>query len=500
MPLPYRVLLVEDDPGHAQIVQDYFSLAESFLVEWVDCVEDLWVELKQGGYDVVLLDFRLPDGNGLDALVEISARGYDLPVLMVTARGDERVAAEAIRLGAADYIVKQSDYFMALPAAIYRALETHELKKSIQASWKKIRYQAMILENVPDAVVVWDVEGRITFWNSAAVSLFGWYAAERLGEHVSESYFPMFSPALGWPIKTFDLNEVERAVTTRNGKIIWVSSRVTALWDESKKGHLIGTMDVVRDMTERKAMISKIELAQTRLAEKARLASVGELASGIAHRINNPLTTIIAESQIMLRSFSANHEWRESIEAVEQSGWAAQQVIQRLIEFSQPVLSLDEWVQVNSTIEHANVLVGAQIESVGIALEVDLQDSLPKVFGDAARLEDLWVTLLLQGRDLARSNNTKVIQIRTASQPGERVLVEVGVPGVSIPPARLPTIFEPDFNAPLGGHGTGLELSRCREIALQLRGEIAALNEDNKVVFRVLLPISAPGLEEDEQG
>ena len=496
MASPYRVLLVEDDPRHAQIIQDYFSLAESFLVEWVDCVEDLWGELEEGGYDVILLDFRLPDGNGLDTLAELAARGYDLPVLMVTARGDERVAAEAIRLGAADYVVKEGDYFLALPAAIYRSIETHELKKSIQASWEKIRYQARILENVPDAVVVWDVDGRITFWNSAAVSLFGWQAAERLGEHVSLSYFPIFSPALKWPIKTFDLNEVERAVTTRSGKKVWVSSRVTVLWDESRKGRLIGTMDVVRDMTERKVMISKIEVAKTRLSEKARLTSVGELASGIAHRINNPLTTIIAEAQIMLRSLAANHEWRESAEAIEQSGWQAQQVIQRLIEFSQPAVSHRGWIEVKSTIEHATVLVGAQIQSIGIALEVDLRDSLPQVFGDAARLEDLWVTLLLQGRDLALSNNASVIEIKTASKTDQQVMVEIGIPGAVIPPERLPTIFEPDFSHPLGDSGTGLELSRCREIAIQQGGEITALNENNKAVFRVLLPLIIPDLDE----
>ena len=499
MALSYRVLIVEDDPGHAQIVQDYLSMDESFLVEWVDCVEDMWVELKEGGYDIVLLDFRLPDGNGLEALAELSAQGYDLPVLMVTARGDERVAAKAIRLGAADYIVKEGDYFLSLPSVIYRSIEAHELKKSIQASWKKIQYQSLILDNVPDAIVVWDVEGRITFWNPAAGSLFGWSAAERLGDYVSASYFPMFSPTPEWPLKTLDGNEVERAVTTKHGDTVWVSSRVTALWDESRKAHLIGTMDVVRDMTERKSMISMLETAQTRLLETARLSAVGELASGVAHRINNPLTTIIAEAQIMLRSISANHEWFESVEAIEQSGWKAQQAIQRLIEFSQPMLNLREWVQVNTTVENANILVGAQIQSIGFELEVDLQDSLPKIYGDAARLEDLWVTLLLQGRDLAQSNNTGVIEIRTALQADESVIVEMGIPGFVIPTARLATIFEPDFSVSLDGHGTGLELSRCREIARQHQGDIVALNENNRAVFRVLLPITTPDPEEDEQ-
>ena len=441
MALSYRVLIVEDDPGHAQIIQDYLTMDESFMVEWVDCVEDMWAELQEGGYDIVLLDYRLPDGNGLEVLAEISTRGFELPVLMVTARGDERVAAKAIRLGAADYVVKDADYFLSLPSVIYRSIEAHQLKKAIQDSWEKIQYQSLILDNVPDAIVVWDVEGRITFWNSAAGSLFGWNADERLGEHVSELYFPMFSPALDWPLKTLDVKEVERAVTTKNGDTVWVSSRVTELWEESQKGHLIGTMDVVRDMTERKAIISMLETAQSRLVETARLSAVGELASGVAHRINNPLTTIIAEAQIMLRNISANHEWFESVEAIEQSGWKAQQAIQRLIEFSQPMLNLREWVQVNSTIEHANELVGAQIQSIGIELEVELQDSLPKIYGDAARLEDLWVTLLLHGRDLARSNGVGVIDIKTTLSADERVLVEIGIPGYVIPSERLSMIF-----------------------------------------------------------
>ena len=109
-----RVLLVEDDPEHAQLIRDCLALDGSFIVDWVDYAHLIWDALDNNTYHIVLLDYRLPDGNGLDVLDEINDRCYQIPVVMVTAQGDEQVAAQSVQRGAADYVVKKIDLFSEL--------------------------------------------------------------------------------------------------------------------------------------------------------------------------------------------------------------------------------------------------------------------------------------------------------------------------------------------------------------------------------------------------
>ena len=148
------------------------------------------------------------------------------------------------------------------------------MKQSIQRSVEQIRYQAMILNNVPDAVVVWNKEGNITFWNAAASGLFNSPAEERLGEHVTQFYFPFFSPPLTYPLTNIEDKEVERKIITQSGKTIWVSSRITGLVAASEDKQNIGYMDVIRDITERKLMEERIQGAQARLIQIADHPSV----------------------------------------------------------------------------------------------------------------------------------------------------------------------------------------------------------------------------------
>ena len=103
------------------------------------------------------------------------------------------------------------------------------------------------------------------------------------------------------------------------------------------RGRILEFQSVGRDITEKKKMEAQVQAAQSQLIQAARLATIGEVAAGVAHQIYNPLTTIIADAQILLRSLPADQPGRDSAEAIEQAGWRLQQVVQRLMEFSRPV-------------------------------------------------------------------------------------------------------------------------------------------------------------------
>jgi two-component system cell cycle sensor histidine kinase/response regulator CckA len=483
----YRVLIVDDDAEHAEMVTEFLKISGPFTVDWAENVNALWGRLAAKEYDIILLDYRMPDGNGLDALVEINNRCYQVPVVMVTGQGNERVAARAMQLGAVDYLIKGSNHLITLPALIQKAVRGHQLQLSVQRSLEQIRYQALLLDNVRDAVVVWDTDRKITYWNPAAEQLFGWKASERLGCLVDECYLNAFTPALTPPDGDgTGTQEIERQYTTKYSEMIWVSSRVTALRDYASGGRLTGYMDVARDITPRKNMEAQMLAAQARMNQSARLSAVGELAAGLAHHINNPLTAIIAEAQLLLQDFPEDHPDREAIKVIENSGWRVQRAVQRLLDFSRPAPGMPESVSINQTIEDALALVGDPIRSNGIALLVDLAGQLPNVYGNARHFADVWVNLLLLARDAASTNPPHTIRISSSAGPAGFVTVEVYDDGEPIPPEELEGIFEPNFLRPAGGRGTGIEFSICHELITQYDGQFTVESTaENGTIFRV---------------
>lgn len=487
----YRILLLEDDYDQAEMIYEFLQLAGPFIVDLSTDIKSLWHQLAENEYDILLLDYKLPDGNGLEVLDDLPKRGYNIPVIMITGQGDEKIAAQSIQRGAMDYVVKGSDYLLSLPSMIKKSIQSHQMLISFKRSLDQIRYQAMLLNNVRDAVVVWELSGRITFWNPAAQVLFGWSAEERIGQDVKECYLNIFEPSIILPAAGSTSGiEVERRCTSKDGKEIWVSSRISALREGGQENTIIGYMDVVRNITERKRMLAQIQSAQTQLVQAARLAAIGELASGVAHQIGNPLTTIIAEAQLLLQSIPSDHPARESAEAIEKAGWRVQQAINHLLEFSRPAPDTLDILDVNETIHHALSLVGEHILASHINLVTHLDDELPKVRGNARQLEDLWVNLLLVARDATEDGKSHEILITSTCAENEEILIEVSHDGQSLSQAQLDSIFEPNFIEATTGRGSGMELSICREIVRQHRGRItAASNSKGGTTFRVTLPI-----------
>lgn len=625
----YRVLIVDDDQAQAEMVGEFLRISGFKEVGYASDIHSLWQILKERGstaFDIILLDYKLPDGTGLDVLDQMAKRGQQTPVVMVTGQGNERVAAQAIQRGASDYLLKSGEYLITLPALIHKSIHAHQLKRSIQQSMEQVRYQAILLNNVRDAVVVWDLSGKITYWNPAATALFGWSAEERLGRPVAQIYLPSFTPPIVLP-KDGEAGaaHVVRKFVNQSGKTVWVSSRITALRDEKQADRLIGYMDVLhditrnmeaeqslresearyraivedyqtelicrfkpngtltfvnevycryfgktraellgmnflyyvpeyerpkliqhfitfgpekhvgtlehqvnvperglrwmqrtdraifdgrgrifefqsvgRDITDRKKMELEIKAAQAHLVQAARMATIGEVAAGVAHQIYNPLTTIIADAQILMRSLPKEKPGRDSAEAIEQAGWRLQQVVQRLMEFSRPASEALDKISVTETIRAAVSLISSSIENAGIQLEVELDEKLPAIMGNQRQLESLWVNLLLLARDATENGFGTLIRIVSHQDAADMAIVEVSDDGRLIPADQLATIFEPNFVGPKSGRGTGIEFSICREIVRQHGGQITAevtypQGSASSPAHRTTLRVSLPG-------
>ncbi len=243
------------------------------------------------------------------------------------------------------------------------------------------------------------------------------------------------------------------------GEIKWQEWTLRAIYSDS--GVLREYQCVGRDITERKLMEDQIQTAQNHLAQNSRLSAIGQLASSIAHQISNPLTTIIAEAQLLTHNLVKDNENYKSADLIIKAGWRAQYVIQELLMFSEPAKNTKENLNINETIQKAILLSEALIQANGkVELITNLQEPLPSIYGNLQQLEDLWITMLLLAKEGTTDDQNHIIKIGTSpASDSSGVMIEISDNGIPFSDNELNEIFEPKL-IPAGiGRGSGIELS-----------------------------------------
>jgi len=351
------------------------------------------------------------------------------------------------------------------------------------------RYRAIVDDHQTEMIYRALPDGTLTFVNETYCRYFG----KNRDELVGSNFLAVVSPEDREDVrekfarlcKVRPTQTYENRIQLPGGEIRWHEWTDRAIFDHH--GHFIEFQSVGRDITERKQMEAEIQSAQARLAQQGRLAAIGELAASVAHQINNPLTTIIGEAQLLLQDRKRAGSERDSVEAIEKAGWRAQKVVQELMEFSRPAVDTLESISINQTIEQALILVGAHIEANGVKLCVDLGKDLPHVRGNLRQFENLWVNLLLVARASTADCGSHSINIRTASVDRQSIWIEVIDGGKVISEAELETIFEPGLSP--SGRGSGIELSICREIVRQNHGSISVRSCELGTTFSIIIPV-----------
>ena len=236
--------------------------------------------------------------------------------------------------------------------------------------------------------------------------------------------------------------------------------------------------------------LEELRMTQGKLVQTARMSAIGELAAAVAHQINNPLTTIMVDTQLLLQDKAETDPDYESLAAILRAGERAHEVVRRLLSMSyknkddeQPGL-----MDINTTISNTLELVSSHIEQVGIKLQIELEEGLPVAAGLQGQLEDVWLNLLMNARDAVKDDEDPVIGIRSHS--GDNcVTVEVWDNGPGIPPTVRDQIFEAFFTTKSVGQGTGLGLHICRQVVEKCGGYIKILEtETTGALFQIHLP------------
>ena len=235
------------------------------------------------------------------------------------------------------------------------------------------------------------------------------------------------------------------------------------------------------------------DLATTKahLFQSAKLSAVGEFATGIAHEIRNPLTTIIGDAQLLMADMKPGQPKYESLKAIERSGKRASEVIGNLLSFSRQ----EEYelipTDINESIDRALSLIAYQIERSNASIIKDLAADLPMVPASPRHLEEAWINLVLNARDSIPAKQKGEIRITSRLDgSGEAIQVLISDTGVGIPRANLERVFEPFFTTKDVNEGTGLGLYLTYNIIDRHNGRIEIDSEEGKgTTVTVALPI-----------
>ncbi len=237
-----------------------------------------------------------------------------------------------------------------------------------------------------------------------------------------------------------------------------------------------------QDMTEKRRL-------EAILTQSEKLAAVGQLAAGVAHEINHPLTAIIANAQILHRELPSDSDLQESVELIARAGARATQVVRNLLDFARKEDYSLSLTDVNDTMERALELVQHELLSRSVRLESNLDPELPSILASQDHLQSVWLNLLLNAID-ALDKSPGEIKIAT-HHVGEEIHVSVADNGKGIPAERLTRIFEPFYTTKAPGRGTGLGLSVSHRIVKQHGGRIRVDSQlGTGSTFTVILPSS----------
>ncbi|WP_406696320.1 PAS domain S-box protein [Singulisphaera sp. Ch08] len=275
MARPLRVLIVEDSPDDAELM--LLELRRGGLdPSWqrVETVEELRAALAQGTWEVALWDYTLPGFDSMAALPLLQQTAEDLPYIVVTGTLGEEQAAQLMRAGADDYLLKTN--LARLAPAVERTLREAAVRRAHRAAEREAYRLAAIVQSSQDAIIGTTLEGTITSWNPAAERLFGYTAAETVGQSINLIIPPGLQEEERSILERLRWGErVEHFETVRGskeGRRIPISLTVSPLRDDA--GRVVGASKVARDITERRRAEAALHESEVRFHNMADHAPV----------------------------------------------------------------------------------------------------------------------------------------------------------------------------------------------------------------------------------
>jgi PAS domain S-box-containing protein len=456
--------------------------------------------------DLVLMDVRLEgEVDGIQTAKLLRHR-FDVPVIFLTAYADDDTCRRAREAEPQGYILKPfraSDLRTGIELAVFKHRLESELKD-------RERWYSTTLRAIDDAVITVDAEETVTFVNRVAEALSGSRQEQLVGQKLAD-VFRLIDERTGAPVSVPIRRALERtgaaripsgsALSSPDGDVP-VDGSVAPIVDES--GKLWGAVIVLHDLSAQRKL-------EEQVASSDRLASLGTLAAGVAHEINNPLTYVLGNVCLVLQDVQTLKrtppaafpgprgggpepvarlaDIEQALLEAKEGAERVQRIVSDLRAFARPD-STQQSGDVVASIEWAVRVVGNLIRDRA-RLELNLRP-VPPASGDRSRLGQVFLNLLINAAQAIPEGNAagNTIRVSTGIDDERRIVVSIADTGLGMSPEIVKRIFDPFFTTKPVGSGTGLGLSICHGIVKSLGGEMTVESTPNQgSVFRVLLPL-----------
>ena len=467
-----RILLIEDSPVSTEIVRAYLLSPASggMHLEAVESLGEGLARLEQTKIDLVLLDLVLPDSRGYETFERFHRKAPTVPVIVLTGMDDDRVAENAVRAGAQDYLFKDE----LTPAALLRSIRyAHERSRAAARLEESERRLRAVVEDQTELICRFEPDGALTFVNPAFCRFFGRSEVELQ----AWNFFDLFPEDDRLEIATHLASlEPKKNIQTREQafqgreQVRWILWTDRALFDA--KGRLDGYQCVGHDDTGRRDLEGQLHHAQ-------RMEIVGQLVSGIAHDFNNILTAISGYGDLLLHRLEEAGLGGREVAGFEKAVQRAVSLTGRLLAFSRSQVHRPEPVELRGLVYGVNAML-RQLISEQIEFELDLAEENLWVEADPGMLEQVIVNLVVNARDAMPLGGRLLLSTRfeavTAENPeiglrvGEYAVLVIRDDGSGMDLETQKRIFEPFFTTKEEGRGTGLGLATVARIVSDCQG------------------------------
>ncbi len=369
-----------------------------------------------------------------------------------------------------------SIHYNGKPAVLGSFMDITENKLAEEAVRQSEEKLGTIIKSIPQGIMVTGLEGTISQVNASTLTLFGLTSEEEIiGKNALD--FALVSEReriLEDITKAREENRqisFEYSALRKDGTTFSAMMSIAMIHDT--EGVDAGIIGVVEDVSERQKM-------QEQLIVTDRLASVGELAAGIAHELNNPLTGVVGFSDLIMSRSDVPEDIRDDLEIINREALRASQVARHLLTFARKHPDEKNPVNVNDIIRVVMELRAYEQKVNNITALINLRENLPEVMANDFQLQQVFLNIIINAEFFMSEEYQRGILSITTEQVGDKVRIIFEDDGPGIPPENLSNIFNPFYTTKEIGKGTGLGLSICHGIITEHEGTLYAESEPGK--------------------
>ena len=434
---------------------------------------------------IVLLDVMLPDTNGLSLLQQMKEEIPDTEIIMITGRADVDLAVRSFQNDAADFVTKPFDRD-ALLQALDRALKKTSIRRRLhQYAENKAMRDMVIQELINEDVMVISTDYRILDINQPMLDKLGLRREEAVGRFCYEITHHRNTPCSGddhpCPLMLCFADKKPSQTThihlDHKNQEIYYSISCYPIFEN---GDVIGAIELSRDITPE---INN----QKSLLQQSKLASVGRLAAGVAHEINNPLTTILTTAMLLQEDLAPEHPYFGELDLIAREALRCRKIVSALLDFARQSQPVKKEESLCKLIDEIVLLTRKQGAFKDVRVEGSCAQSIPLIRMDKGQIQQALINLVLNGIEATKPGGS----IHLSAEPApDFAWVEIRVQdtGHGISKDEQEKIFEPFFTTKESG--TGLGLSITSGIISQHGGTIAVTSETGQgTTFVIRLPI-----------